>query len=424
MVLGEHRDEDFKWADIVIRNPAIPVGNKYIQIAKQNGAQIFMDVSLFFSLVDNVIVGVTGTKGKSTTTMLIYEILKEYYANKKGINVYLAGNIGLTPIELLDILEPNDIVVLELSSFQLSVMGENKQSPHIAVITNIFTDHINWHKSFEHYLWSKLQIVEHQGKDDFLVLNTDNKFLKKILDIAKSHIIKVNLDCKKQGKLDLCIQNNKILHNGKPILDLEYKAKSLFGEHNNKNILQAVGATYLTDFNVDIETINKVIKNFKGAYGRQQYVTTINGIDFYNDTAATVDVAIFAAIDRFYSQYNNHFVLIMGGVDKGIDYEKVIKHAKNKVGAIVLLEGSASEKIMQIAKDMDIKVFGMYGDFKQAIYKAYDIAVEGANNSNGSWAVSLTPGAASFNMFLNEWDRGHKFDEIVHSLREQKERKN
>lgn len=440
LVLGEHREQDFKWADIVIRNPAIPVGNKYIKIAQEHGAKVFMDVSLFVSLVNNTVIGVTGTKGKSTTTTLIYEFLKEHYENKRktqkqknDIKVWLAGNIGQTPMEIIPELKPQDIVVLELSSFQLSVMGENKQSPHIAVVTNVYTDHINWHKTFDHYLWSKMQIAAHQNANDYLIINLESPHIEDFINVTNAKIIGIslNLQIVKKYKTKLYgyayIEGDKIYidkrcsksnnwHSRRLMLDLSNIKLRLKGKHNKYNILLAIAATYLTDQKVTKKDIIKVLETFTGAYGRQQYVASLGKIDFYNDTAATVDVAIKAAIDRFADEYKGRVVFIMGGMDKGIDYQKAISSAKDRVLGIVLLEGTASEKIQKVANELGILTRGLYSDFKQAIKKACKLAQKYVKSDNKKVAVVLTPGATSFNMFLNEWDRGHKYDALVQEL--------
>ncbi len=176
--LGEHIEEDFINNDIIIRNPAIKPDNQYLQIARDAGKRIEMEMSLFHRLAPCKIVGVTGTKGKSTTTTLVYEFLKKKFGNR----VLLAGNIGKSAIRELPRLTKDDIAVLELSSFQLDAMGENKVSPDVALVTNMFADHLNWHADMNEYIEAKKNICKYQGEDGILVVNLDNKISATFLD--------------------------------------------------------------------------------------------------------------------------------------------------------------------------------------------------------------------------------------------------
>ena len=454
LILGEHRDEDFKWADIVVRNPAIPPRSRFIEIAKRHGAQVIMEMALFFKEFKGITVGITGTKGKSTTTKLVYEVVRSDPRIAAHHLPFLAGNIGESAVKYLTpkYNKPSSIAVLELSSYQLSVMKDFKQSPHIGVLTNIYPDHLNWHGSLTHYVNSKLQIFRNQTSKDYAIFSLSTQFLEKVLKAAKNSCkIGVVLSKKELSQLSSTLlqqledvvywYKNSIysLKKGAVVKNVKI-SPALRGVHNKQNILLAVAATVFTDLKASPSTVKKVLANFEGLYGRQQFVASINGVDFYNDTAGTHERSVYYAAQRFAKEYNYQttvkkgaqktrrqplrpaVIFIMGGVDKGFDYTQLIEEIKDKVAGIVLFEGDASKKIKQAAQKMGIPTWGYYSTMKEAVHKAYKEArklLQGktASKSAARAAVVLSPGAASFNMFLNEWDRGKQFEEAVCSLK-------
>ncbi|PIR43651.1 UDP-N-acetylmuramoyl-L-alanine--D-glutamate ligase [candidate division WWE3 bacterium CG10_big_fil_rev_8_21_14_0_10_32_10] len=397
--LGKHYKKDFKEADIVVRNPAIPPNNEYLRLAKKHNKEIVMEISLFLKLFRGTSVGVTGTKGKSTTTTLIYEILKHKFKDR----VVLGGNIGKSVIRELPNLSKQTIAVLEISSFQLESMGENKISPNISVITNIYQDHINWHGSVNKYVKAKKCIFKYQKAKDICVLNIDNK---KLSGLAKKIPAKVIKTSKSSSLANFYIKKNLHVSNTK----INLKNIKLKGEHNKNNILEAIAVA--KTLKVPEKTIQKVLNEFTGVEGRQQFIREIRGVKFYNDTTATNLEAISAALESFGKEYKKKIVMISGGVDKGLDYKIIKRDIEKYVREIVLLQGTASEKIYEVLKNTDIKntIYKYYDNFEKAIKKAYGLASKGD-------MVILCPGAASFNMFINEFDRGKKFNEIVKKLK-------
>ncbi|MGI5897659.1 MAG: UDP-N-acetylmuramoyl-L-alanine--D-glutamate ligase [Candidatus Dojkabacteria bacterium] len=396
--LGGHTESDFISNDIVVRNPAIKPNNKYLQIARDGGKRIEMEMSLFHRLAPCKIVGITGTKGKSTTSTLIYEFLKKKYGEK----VLLGGNIGKSVIRELPRLTKDDIAVLELSSFQLDAMEENKQSPDIAVVTNIYEDHLDWHGNLDEYIEAKKNICKYQDKDGVLVVNLDNERASTSLDGYTHEGIRFSLqNSESEYYMDA---NLDIYEKGEKLLNIKHIP--LQGTHNHYNILGAVAVA--RKLGVEVSDIMAVLKDFQGVEGRQQFVREIRGIKFYNDTTATSVEAMVAMLDRFKDQ-SGKIVMIAGGMDKGLEYSKVVEKMKKQLKALVLFEGTASEKIADLMNGQDY-VHKYYGTLEGAVDKALELATSGD-------MVILCPGATSFNMFLNEFDRGAKYVNYVNSLK-------
>jgi UDP-N-acetylmuramoylalanine--D-glutamate ligase len=396
--LGEHIEKDFIENDIIVRNPGIKPDNKYLKLARDSGKEIVMEMALFHKVAPCSTIGVTGTRGKSTTTALIYEILKAGYSNK----VILGGNIGKSAIREVSNLSKDDLAVLEISSFQLDGMGEAKVSPHIAVITNVYQDHINWHGSLEEYINSKKKIFLNQSDNDYLIVNLDDKVSSKFIDEAIGKVRTYSLKNKKADyfidrKLNIYESGNKLLQLDSPILE---------GKHNYYNIIAAIAATRI--YNIPVAIIKKVIENFEGIACRQEFVREINGVKYYNDTCATSVEAIMAMFDRFGPEYKGKIVMIAGGIDKGLDYSRIKRRMRKYLKALVLFEGTASERIdEQVGNHID--TYKYYGTMQEGVDKAKELASSGD-------IVILCPGGSSFNMFINEFDRGNQFIEYVNSL--------
>lgn len=396
--LGGHIDEDFIDNDIIIRNPAIKPDNKYLQIARDAGKRIEMEMSLFHRLAPCKIVGVTGTRGKSTTTTLIYEFLKKTFGEK----VLLAGNIGKSAVRELPRLTKDNIVVLELSSFQLDAMGESKVSPDIALVTNVFEDHLNWHANLEEYIEAKRSICKYQGEDGVLVANLDNERSSRFLNGYTHRGIGFSLE--RPEAAYYMDRELKVYENGKNILNLDNIV--LQGVHNHYNILGAIAVA--REFGVKPSEILSVLKEFQGVEGRQQFVRELRGVKFYNDTTATSVEAMVAMLERF-KEESGKIIMISGGMDKGLEYGKVIELMKERLKSLVLFEGTASEIIADLIGGRE-NVYKYYGALEGAVDKALELSESGD-------MVILCPGATSFNMFANEFDRGAKYVNYVKSLK-------
>ena len=383
-ILGKHREKDFIENDIIVVNPAVPPNNKYLKLAKKHNKKIIIELLYVIDNFPGKIIGITGTKGKTTTTMLIYSILKEHFKNT-DTNVYVGGNIRTSTVDILKTAKPKDIAILEIPSYQLEHINLIKKSPNISVITNLGEDHINWHKTIENYHRAKKNIFKYQKEKDILVVRKE--MLRKI---SKYKIPSKVLIAKKVNKNTA-------------------KNFKLKGTHNQRNLSLAVTTTKA--MKVEEKTINKAIQEFNGVPFRQEVVTEINKVKFINDTTSTNLRALKAAINTFKESYNKRIILILGGVDKNLDYRKVKKSIEKYTKAIILLEGSASEKIYKVLDKKKVTIFKFYKSLEKAVKKAYEVSSKGD-------VVVLSPAASSFNMFKNEFDRGEQFNEIVKKLYE------
>jgi len=359
-VLGGHKEEDFISADLIIKNPDVPNSSPYLEIAKKHKVPVETDTTLFFKLSKAFIIGVTGTKGKSTTASLIFHILKT-----KSKRVFLAGNIGISPLELLPKIKRGDKIILELSSFALESLT---QSPKIAVITNIMEDHLNRYASMAEYVRAKKNIFKFQTSKDILILNKEDYYSPEFAKSAKSKII---------------------YFSSKPGV-----AQNIAAASETARVL-----------GIDEKIIQKAIKTFKGVPGRQEFVAEVKGVKYFNDTTATMPEAVIVAIENFCEKYpESKIILIAGGQNKGLSYLKLSDIIKEKVGDLVLLPGSASEKIKESLAEF--KKIHEVNSMREAVKKAEELAQKGD-------IVLLSPGAASFNIFKNEFDRGDQFVKFV-----------
>ena len=396
--------ENLKSFDVIFRSPGLSFFNPKIQEAKKSGVTISSQLKLFFDLCPAKIIGVTGTKGKGTTSSLIYEIMKKNYklqtTNHKP-NVYLAGNIGYPALDLLEKIKQDDIVILELSSFQLMDL---EKSPHIAVVTNLTIDHLDYHSNEEEYRSAKLNILTHQDKNDLAILNSGSTFSAEQLKNIESDIEYFGSN----EESDQCIvKNNEVILDPKNRNELICKLSEikLFGRHNLENI---AAATLVADqIDVSIKTIQSVVADFKGLPHRLEFVREKDGIKFVNDSFATNPDPTMAAINSF----SGDKILILGGSSKGAIFTELAKKvAEANVKAVVLI-GAEGHKIEQ-----SLKLAGFSGqlidggtDINQIVNKSLSVAMSGD-------VILFSPACASFDMFKNYKDRGDKYKKAVLNL--------
>ena len=404
LVLGQHRREDFEKVDMVIKTPPVPWTNEHVQLALKNNIPVEMDSSLFFKLCKNTIIGVTGTKGKTTTASLIFEILKT--AGKKVIK---AGVGQASVLDKLENLEKDTVVVFELSSWRLSALGRAKLSPHIAVIKNILPDHLNYYKSMEEYLADKENIFLYQGPKDFLIINGDDEMLRTSAEKAKSQVIKFSQSFIKESKSVYTEDDSIFINDGVDIKKLVATSDiKLPGKHNISNIMAAAGAAFA--LGLPLKMIAEGIRQFKGVPHRLEFVRELDGVRYYNDTAATIPDAMLGALDSF----SEPIILIAGGTDKKLYFTLAGKEILSKTKDVIFLKGDATNKLInELQKNLDAEEknrdFVIVDSMEQAVQEARRIARAGD-------IVLLSPGAASFGLFLNEFDRGEKFREAVRNL--------
>lgn len=403
-VLGQHRPEDFSCADMVVKTPPVPWSNKYVKLALEKNIPVEVDSSLFFKLCKNPIVGVTGTRGKTTTATLIFEILK-----MTGKNPLKAG-IGQIPVlSKLNELKKDSIVVFELSSWRLSALGRYKMSPKIAIITNVYRDHLNYYKTVEDYAADKKNIFLHQKPGDVCVINWDNEITKGMAGEIKSNLIKFSVNRISNGKA-VFVENETIYFNNgvdeKKVMDVaEIKIR---GAHNIPNILAAIGASEA--MGADFLSMKKAIVNFAGLPHRLEFIRELGGVKYFNDTSATSPEGALAGI----SSFSEPVILISGGADKNLDVSELGKAIAQKVKGVVFLKGTATEKIIgEIKKNIPA---GEEREFiiVDSMGKALELAQKSAEAGD---VILLSPGVASFGLFANEFDRGDKFKEAVKNLK-------
>jgi UDP-N-acetylmuramoylalanine--D-glutamate ligase len=376
-VLGEHRQQDFLDADFVVRNPAVPSANPYLHLAAEHGIPVYMEMSLFFrECPPDRVVGVTGTKGKTTTTTLIGEILET-----AGRDVVVAGNLRISALEQLPRIGPATDVVLELSSFQLEGLEVVRTSPRASLITNLMPDHLNRYPSLEAYFAAKQSIFRYQRTDGVLVLNRDDAHSRPLERLAPGHVVWYGQDDDVPGAAD----------------------SRLRGQHNRANMAGA--AAMAATLGVDRDAIGQAIAQFRGVPYRQELIREHHGVQFINDTAATTPDATLAAL----STVDRPVVLLAGGADKELDFSRLgeaLAQPDTPVKAVVLLEGSATGKLAAVVGS---KLAGRFANFRDAVHHAAGLASPGD-------MVLLSPGCASFGMFANEFDRGDQFNAIVRHL--------
>jgi UDP-N-acetylmuramoylalanine--D-glutamate ligase len=401
-VLGQHRLEDFIKADMVIKNPGVRRDSRYLFKAQQNKIPIETDLSLFFQLCPSQeIIGITGTKGKSTTTSLIYKIVK---AHKK--DAILGGNIRISPLEYLKKLKKKTPVILELSSWQLEGLGARQLGPKYAVVTNVLVDHLNTYKNLADYAQAKSLIFKYQKPADILILNKENSYTRQMAKSARAKVFWYSLGKLGNNENGAYLDKGWIIYKVKKLKlkVINVKDIKLKGEHNLQNILAAVCLAKILSIPTNI--IKKEIKNFSGIDYRLQLVGEYRGVKYYNDTTATTPDAVIAALNSF----EQKVVLLAGGTDKKLYFKDMAKTIKHKVRALILFKGTATEKLVKELRKVNFNQDIVFVDsMKEAFKQAKYILKEGD-------VFILSPGAASFGLFINEFDRGDQFNKEVLNL--------
>lgn len=403
-VLGEHREEDFKNADLIVKNPGVPSSSKYLKIARDKNIPIETDISIFFQLVDRKrIIGITGTRGKSTVTTLIYELIKT--KDKKAV---LGGNITKSPLAQMMQVKHGGPVILELSSWLAESLEPIRKSPHIAVFTNIYPDHLNTYEGIKEYAEAKKNIFAWQNLQDYAILNRDNAYTYKMGKAVPSQRFWTSL--KKFPDENGCfISNGNIVYrrDGSEQVICSIKDILLPGQHNLMNVLMAVCVAMV--YGVKPSNIKKILNKFTGIPNRLELLREINGVKYFNDTTSTMPEATIAALRALSSKKSKvksrKLILIAGGSDKGLDFSELAKEIKKTCKAVVLLKGSGTERMKK-----DLRQYSIVESMADAVGVAKSFAKKGD-------IILLSPACASFGMFKNEFDRGDQFRKIVAKLK-------
>jgi len=386
---------------MIMKSAGVPFDSIYIKEAEKNNPRlggastpIEMDVSLFIKLAPEVmLIGVTGTRGKSMTTALIYEILKQ---NEKflGKKVFLGGNVrGVATLPLLKEAKSGDILVCELDSWQLQGFGEAKISPHISVFTSFMPDHMNYYRNdMNAYFNDKANIFKYQKKEDILIIRPDvEKLIKNFPSTLQG-----------EGKGEV-LKSKLIIVNAK---DVEGYKFIVPGEYQRENLACAVEVA--KQFNIPESNIQKAVEGFKGLEGRLQYIKTVKGVEIYNDNNATTPEATIAGIEALSARQGlARIILICGGADKGLDLDNFIKVVNKYCKVVVTIPGIGTDKLL--ALELKAKSFKV-GDLKEAINEAIKQSQKGD-------IILFSPAFASFGMFNNEYERNDLFMKIIKDLK-------
>lgn len=372
--------------DYVIKNPGIKYDNPVVVKAKELGIKVINEIEMAYSFLDKSvnIIGVTGSNGKTTTTTLISEFMKNSFDN-----VYLGGNIGIPLSNFVRDIKPNSYLVLEISDHQLCDMYDFKTN--VSVLTNITPTHLDFHKSYKVYQMTKKKIFNNHTSDDLAVINKDDEVSMKITDDIKSTKVYYGHD-----KTNLAYYDEEgIYYDGKLVIKLDDII--LKGKHNYQNIMGAIIA--VKKYGVTDEVIQKVLKEFKGVEHRLEYVDTINGVTYYNDSKATNCVSTITALNSF----NQPTILLLGGYDRGHSFHDLDDSMKN-VKCVVCF-GETKNRIEEFCNDLNIKCY-KNDTLKEAMNVVKDICTPGD-------VVLLSPACASWDQYDRFEDRGDEFKNLV-----------
>jgi UDP-N-acetylmuramoylalanine--D-glutamate ligase len=382
---GTHKFEDIDWADIVVFNQDIfnkDPNSPYLAYAQQKNKQIETEIGLFFQLAQCPIIGITGTRGKTTTTIAINNLLK-----KAGFKTFLGGNIpesqNLAQVEQAHFC---DYAVLELSNFQLHGLNLKKLSPHISVVTSISPDHLISYKRIEDYISDKVTICKYQTENDYLVIKQNVPFYDSFVNQTKA----------------------KIINFSSSTLPVDWDL-NLKGIHNRENLSAVYKVGQILKINPQI--LKSAITSFSGVPFRLETIANINGVEYVNDTTASTPSAALIALKSF---PKNKIIWIAGGNTKNLPQEELVETASKVVKKYVLLKGNATQNLIKQLKEKDNnwndKYLGLFDDLAKAVNTAFQSAQKDD-------IVLLSPGFTSFAMFNNEFDRGRQFNEIVSKLK-------
>ena len=380
--------------DFVVKNPGIPYHNCMVEAAMKKGIPVYTEVEIAYQLLEGLMIGITGSNGKTTTTTLASLMLKESFPERE---VYAAGNIGIPLSQLAEQSTKEDIYVSELSSFQL--MGIDQFKPKIACIVNIFSAHLDYHGTREEYIEAKLQLTKNQTKDDYLVYNAD---YPELITLIEGHTKATLVPFSRKTVLEYgaCVEGDYICFNGEKVIPVS--TIQVPGTQNVENVLAAVAISKLAG--ASNEGIQKAVQNFHGVKHRTQFVKEVNKRRFYNDSKATNIIATQTALRSF---TNQSVVLIAGGLDRGNGFDELVPDLKAVFG--IVLYGETKEKLQEAAKVAGVPVIEIVNTLEEATKKAYAISKEDD-------IILLSPACASWDQFKSFEIRGDEFIQVVENL--------
>ena len=396
-IFGQHPDDLLdNSVDYLIKNPGIAINHKYVLRAHELNIEVINEVEMAYRLLpsDVTLIGITGTNGKTTTTTITYNFLHEKYKDR----VHLVGNIGYPLCSILNKLKKDDIIVMEVSCQQ----GENISTfkPHIGVFTNISEAHIDFMKTFEHYKEVKARMFYNQNENDIAIINLENSELNNTLEKIKSKVKYFS----SKNEINGCYKKDDyIYYYDEKVLDI--KNIKIPGVHNLENIMAAIMVA--KEFDIENEVIDKVISSFTGVEHRLEYVDTVGGVRYYNDTEATNIKCTQIAL----SSFNQDTTLILGGLERGQDFDDLtpyMKHVKNIVAI-----GECRERVKEFGDSLHIPTY-VYEKLEEGFKKCVEITKNGG-------IVLLSPASASWDQYKECEIRGAEFKQYVKNMKESEE---
>ena len=392
VICGSHPiellDEGF---EVIVKNPGIPYSNPLVKGALEKGIPVITEVELAYQISEAPFLGITGTNGKTTTTTLIFEMMK---AGEKS--PLIAGNIGTVASGVAEKATSKDTIVIELSSFQL--MGIEEFRPEISIVTNLYDAHLDYHSSKQEYAEAKAAIARNQTASDFMIFNADQVDVKNMTKKTKAELVPFSTEVKHEN--GAYVEDGAVYFRGEKVIDVTDIA--LPGKHNLENVLAAISAVKLKG--VSNEAIQTVLTTFGGVEHRLQFVAAIEKRKFYNDSKATNILAASKALTSF----TEPVILLAGGLDRGNEFDE-LKPAMKHVKAVITF-GETAEKIERIAKELGITNIKRVDNVVKAVPVAFDLSDEGD-------CILLSPACASWDQYKTFEQRGDMFMEAVHKLK-------
>lgn len=394
-ILGRHRAVDFRHTELVIKNPGVPSNSPFINIARKKKIPVETDISIFFMICDAPIIGVTGSRGKSTSACLIHHIIKAKWPNAR-----IAGNIGTSPLRYIDQIDSATPIVIELSSWLLESLAAHRQSPNIAVITNLYREHLNRYKNYQAYQRAKSIIVRYQRPNDLAVFNADQPSVDRMVRLSRGRRVPFGMNIRKGP--GCWLRGTKIIYRNKRTrVVIRTNEVPLVGEHNIANVMASIIVGH--HLGIDFTTIKQRLKTFTGVPERLEVIHKTRRLTFIDDTTATSPEATICALNTV----KRPVVLIAGGTDKGLNYSMLARTIVRNVYQCILLPGTATDLLLKQFKRLNFK---RYIGPVQSMDGAVTAALRAAPARS---TILLSPGAASFGLFRNEFDRGRQFKNII-----------
>lgn len=396
LYLGSNPDDIIENMDILVMSPGVPTDLPFVNKAREKNNSVIGEIELAYMFCKSPIIGITGTNGKTTTTTLVGDICKAYYNN-----TFVVGNIGNPFADITLDTTNNGAVVAELSSFQLETINEFK--PKVSAVLNITPDHLNRHHTIQNYIAAKERVFENQTADDYCILNYNDEITKAMANKTKAKVVFFSLN----NKLDEGIYSDensiyiKALGYDQKVIDIN--ELKILGGHNVENAMAAIGCSIAIGVPMDI--VVKVLKEFTAVEHRIEYVTTVNDIEFYNDSKGTNPDASIKAVEAM----KRPICIIAGGYDKGSDFTEWIDTFKGRVKFVAVI-GAVKDKIVDTLNKADFTNYKTADTFEEAI----DLCYENADKGD---CVLLSPACASWDMFKSYEQRGEIFKDYVRKLK-------